>query len=264
MCVSLSVCVCAIVLLIWLAFFDCSWSCFAAWPNGLASHRRLRLLLLFLLCRLCQASLCPTPLLCHSLSLSFPLCLLGSGKWLRVWLTCLKTAGLPLHCRCCCCCLQSCLPSLSFSPLPTLHPFAFMHSFPFTFCKDIQRSSTPHLRAAPAKLPLPLLLLLLLLSSCRSSFSSLSIEHVHMHVHIRVPPFPLSFSFPLSLPLSLSVSLFVRFSTVHLPARLSSNSAVPWPVSVSANVHDFSAPTPRLSLSLSLSCCLFLSLSLFA
>lgn len=41
------VCSCAIVLLIWLAFFDCSCSCFAAWPNVLESQRRLRLLLLF-------------------------------------------------------------------------------------------------------------------------------------------------------------------------------------------------------------------------
>lgn len=190
----------------------------------------------------------PSLFLFTPLLLPFPHCLLGSGKWLRVWLTCLKTAGLPLR--------RSLLPAFSLSLpslLPTLAPFALLHS-----PSPSQRHSTlinatfaccsclccycccP--ATGPASAPCPL------------SMSTCTFISVCSHS----PLFP-------TLSHFLSVSLFVRFSTVHLPARLSSNSAVPWPVSVSANVHDFSASSPSLyhSLFLSLSvslyiCCLCL------
>lgn len=58
--------------------------------------------------------------------------------------------SLVLKLRASICAAPCCLLSLSFpSPLPTLAPFA-LHAFPCTFCNDIQRSSTPHLRAALA------------------------------------------------------------------------------------------------------------------
>lgn len=137
----------------------------------------------------------PLSFLHSPLALGFPHCLLGSGKWLRVWLTCLKTAGLPLR--------RSLLPAFSLSPLSSSLSCSFC--IPCIPLHLLQRHSTlinatfaccsclccycccP--AAGPASAPCPL------------SLSTCTFISVCSHSPL---PFPLS----LSLAFSLSPSSF--------------------------------------------------------